>query len=253
MRMKAELSSLSHTPPVSTLPNEMVRVTLSSTEDCILSGQDLFEENIQNLNSSTPIQWFCKNGATVYKNQNIASLNIKPQLCLEKTFLSALQLLAHLSGLATLTHCYVSTLKLNNRTKIKVMAQRKEVFNWVTVEQTALRHGGGEGYVQYVEDMNILANLDLLQEQKGTVFACRNTDTIEYLLKNMSTGPELLAFHHTMKWQKWITKIPNNIKIGLWGDIPCNNIMNLSHNRLDFILPAGLSYPPPVDLFLKCS
>ena len=253
MRMKAESPPFSHVPSGFTLPTEVVRVTLSSTEDCILSGQDLFEENIQNLSSSVNIQWFCKNGDTIYKNQNIASFNIKAQLCMQKTFLSALQLLAHLSGLATLTHCYLSTLKTTNYIKTKVMAQRKECSNWIPEEETAIRHGGGEGYIYYVEDMNILSNLDLLQEQKNTVFACRNTDTVEYLLKNMSTGPVLLAFHHTMNWQKWITKIPNNIKIGLWGNIQCNNIVNLSSSRLDFILPTGLSYPPPVDLFLKCS
>lgn len=253
MRMKAESTSLSHASSVFTLPDEVIRVTLSSTEDCILSGQDLFEENIQSLSSSVNMQWFCKNGSTVYKNQNIASFNIKSQLCLQKTFSSALQLLSHLSGLATLTHCYLSALKITNHTKTKVMAQKKEGSNWISAEETAIRHGGGEGYVHYVEDMNILSNLDLLQEQKNTVFACRDTYTIEYLLKNMSTGPELLAFHHTMDRQKWITKIPNNIKIGLWGDIPCNNIINLSGNRLDFIIPTGLSHPPSVDLFFKCS
>ncbi len=250
--MKTEsLHSLS-APPLLTTPTDVVRVILNSNEDCILSGKDVFETNIRSLSPSINMQWFCKNGDTIYKHQNIVSFNIETSTCLQKTFLSALQVLSHLSGLATLTYCYVSSLKNANSTKIQILTQRKEYSTWLSEEEMAIKHGKGEGTVHCVEDINILTNLDLLKEQKETVFTCRNSNTVEYLLENLPMKSDRLAFHNTMNWRNWIAKIPNNIQVGLWGNIQCNDITHLSHDRLSFIIPSELSYSPSVDFCLKC-
>lgn len=250
--MKTESLYPANTFPLFTTPTDVVRVILSSNEDCILSGKDVFEESIRNLSPSMNMQWFCKNGAIIYKHQNIVSFNIKTPTCLQKTFLSSLQVLSHLSGLATLTYCYVSSLKNTNSTKVQVLTQRKEHSSWLSEEEMAIKHGNGVGTVHCMEDMNILTNLDLLKEQKEIVFTCRNSSTVEYLLKNLPMKSDRLAFHNSMEWRNWITKIPNNIQVGLWGNIQCNDIAHLSHDRLNFIIPSELSYPPSVDFFLKC-
>ena len=233
-----------------TSSSDVVRATLSSSEDCILSGTDIFEESIQSLSSSINMQWFCENGDMIYKHQNIVSFSIKSEYFLQKIFSSSLQILSYLSGLATLTYCYVSTLKNTNSTNTKILAQRKE--HWIAQEEKAIKHGQGEGAVYCIEDMGILFNLDLLKTQKDTVFFCRNSSTVEYLLDNLSSVSHRLALHNTMNWQDWISKIPNNIQVGLWGNIQCRDIAGFSNNQLDFIIPTGLSHPPSVDLFFKC-
>ena len=231
------------------------RKIITSSDDFILYGKSVFESLIHSINPSIPLHWLCEEGKIVYQGQNILSFKIEHQLLLQPVFQSALQLLSHLSGLATLTHYYVSTINTlpnNNDKKTALFAKKREFSKWNEWEIKAVQQNGGQSVSLYTDDLAILTDNNLPNTTQTVVFICRKMETAKQLLRHDNKNNIALALHHSIDWSSIIDQVPFNKSIGLWGDISCDQIKTLYHPRLDFILPDCLSYPPSVDLFIKC-
>ena len=171
-------------------------------------------------------------------------------------FQSAIQLLAHLSGLATLTYYYVTALnefQKDGDKKQKVFAKKREFSQWSQWETQAVQKSGGQVISLYVENPVIDDISYLDNTTQPIILLCRHMETARELLKSKHKDNLSLAFHYTTHWQSLIDSIPLNEQIGIWGHIPCQKVKNIYHPRLNFILPEHLSYPPFVDLLVKCS
>ncbi len=207
------------------------------------------------------IQWLQKEGERIYENQNIASLKISPHLLLSSRFYEAVQLLAHLSGRATLTHCYKFILdELTGGSKsVEILSRPCHFSRWAKWEGEALKSGGGESVVFHTEDISLWNTLEFMKllsskkkTQKGAlVFLCRNLEEAEQFLQTRNRAGVYLACHFRMDCSSLTSRIPFHQKWGLWGDIACEDLKPLYHPRWDFILPEALSHPPSADLFFR--
>lgn len=115
------------------------RARLTAKEDLVLSGATAFEQAIHALEPNAKMSWHFNDGDVVLSGQCICFIqgNLMQIIKAERV---ALNFLGHLSGIATLTRCYVKTVR---HTKAKILDTRKTTPGWRELEKRAVRNGGG--------------------------------------------------------------------------------------------------------------
>ena len=111
-------------------------------EDLVLSGRLVFEEVIGTLDSTARLTWYFKDGDFVLKGQHLCMIqgDLVQTLKAERV---ALNLLGHLSGIATLTRHFVDQVR---NTKTKILDTRKTTPILRELEKKAVRGGGGTNH-----------------------------------------------------------------------------------------------------------
>lgn len=112
---------------------------LIAKQDLILSGREAFNMTFAVLDPALSVRWYFQDGAGVLEGQRICSIhgNLINVLKGERT---ALNFLGRLSGIATLTRCYVDRIK---HTKTKILDTRKTIPCFRDLDKSAVTHGGG--------------------------------------------------------------------------------------------------------------
>ncbi len=124
------------------LGERRIKAKLVAKEDLILSGQEAFTKAISEFDQQAEFKWYFQDGQTVLKGQNV---------CLVKGLAGgllkgervALNLLGHLSGIATYTKIFVQKVA---KTKTKILDTRKTTPLFRELEKKAVRDGGGENH-----------------------------------------------------------------------------------------------------------
>ena len=102
-------------------PKNILKASIISRENGILSGSLWFEESFQQIDKKAKIKWNVTEGEAFKKNNIIAEINASPQSILsgERTALNFLQMM---SGISTKTNKYSKLLKKSN---IELLDTRK--------------------------------------------------------------------------------------------------------------------------------
>lgn len=117
-----------------------VSANLICKEDCVLAGVDIFKRVFWTINSSASFHTYFKDGSYVGKSSVV--LKIKAPIdCLLVGERTALNYLQRMSGIATLTRCFVQMLKNKNA---KILHTRKTTPNFRLFEIAAVKIGGGD-------------------------------------------------------------------------------------------------------------
>lgn len=130
------------------VPQKMGRAHLVAKEDLIVSGTDLFQKTLITLDPHVEIQWSFKDSEMVYKDQIVTTIHgdLIKLLQAERV---ALNFLGHLSGIASLTCCFVKEIE---GTHCKILDTRKTTPGYRFIEKLAVRHGGGENHRFHLSD-----------------------------------------------------------------------------------------------------
>jgi len=129
-----------------------VKATLIAKEDLILAGLELFEMTFKKIDPEVKIitdigdEDFCKKGSVILYLEGKFSSILKGERV-------ALNILQHLSGIATNTYKVVEELK---GTKIKILDTRKTIPLWRKWEKYAVRVGGGYNHRMRLYDMFLI-------------------------------------------------------------------------------------------------
>ncbi|MBI3317230.1 MAG: carboxylating nicotinate-nucleotide diphosphorylase [Candidatus Omnitrophica bacterium] len=115
---------------------------LEAKESGIFSGEPVARELCKAVDPSLRLRGLVKDGRPFHKGQTLLKISGKTQsiLKVERTLIN---LLAKLSGIATLTHRFV---KETRGTKAKILDTRKTTPLWRELEKYAVRSGGGENH-----------------------------------------------------------------------------------------------------------
>jgi nicotinate-nucleotide pyrophosphorylase (carboxylating) len=116
---------------------------LIAKADIKLSGQEMFTQSILHVAPASQIKWHFKDGDTVLKQQKICTIH-GPLLPVLKAERVALNFLGFLSGVATLTHLFVSACGEDSR--LKILDTRKIVPGYRDLVKKAVRDGGGTNH-----------------------------------------------------------------------------------------------------------
>jgi len=129
-----------------------IKATLIAKEDLILAGLELFEMTFKKIDPEVKIitdigdEDFCKKGSVILYLEGKFSSILKGERV-------ALNILQHLSGIATNTYKVVEELK---GTKIKILDTRKTIPLWRKWEKYAVRVGGGYNHRMGLYDMFLI-------------------------------------------------------------------------------------------------
>lgn len=115
---------------------------LIAKEDLVLSGTLPFEQTMLSLDPAAKVHWHFKEGDLVLNRQTICHIT-GDLIQILKAERVSLNFLGHLSGIATLTRCYVEKVK---HTSTKIIDTRKTMPAFRDLEKKAVVHGGGQNH-----------------------------------------------------------------------------------------------------------
>jgi nicotinate-nucleotide pyrophosphorylase (carboxylating) len=115
---------------------------LIAKEDLVLSGTLAFEQTMLAMDPSAKVQWHFKEGDLILDRQTICHIT-GDLIQILKAERVALNFIGHLSGIATLTHCFVEKVK---HTNCKIIDTRKTMPAYRDLEKKAVVHGGGQNH-----------------------------------------------------------------------------------------------------------
>ena len=125
---------------------------LVAKEDLVLSGADVFAAAIHHASPETNLRWQFKDGDFVLRGQTVCWLRGDfPQLLRAERV--ALNFLGHLSGIASLTRCFVQETR---NTECKILDTRKTTPLLRALEKQAVVHGGGVNHRMSLSDAVLL-------------------------------------------------------------------------------------------------
>lgn len=124
------------------LSSRLGSAKLIAKEDLVLSGRQVFEEAIRMLEPSCKLTWYFEDSQMALKGQVLCLLQ-GDLIQILKAERVGLNLLGHLSGIATLTRCFVDQVK---HTRTNILDTRKTTPLLRDLEKKAVSDGGGTNH-----------------------------------------------------------------------------------------------------------
>jgi nicotinate-nucleotide pyrophosphorylase (carboxylating) len=131
---------------------------LIAKEDLILSGTLPFEQTMLALDPVCKVQWHFKEGDLVLNRQVICHIS-GDLIQVLKAERVALNFVGHLSGIATLTRCFVKEIE---KTSTKILDTRKTLPGHRDLEKRAVTHGGGVNHRYNLSDAVLVKDNHIL-------------------------------------------------------------------------------------------
>ncbi len=131
--------------------NFIINAHLIAKQGCILAGLPFFKEVFFILDRNVKISDFASDGCAIKKNSIVCSITgcIKPILAGERV---ALNIISHLSGIATLTNEFVK----RTQGKFRILDTRKTMPGLRILEKYAVRAGGGHNHRFNLSEMVLI-------------------------------------------------------------------------------------------------
>jgi len=239
----------------------------------VLCGRRVFEYVFQQLDSSIRLEWEVKEGKPFKAGTRVANLH-GDQAALLTGERTALNFLAHLSGIATLTSEFVAAIK---GTEAQVLDTRKTTPGWRDLEKQAVAAGGGTNHRMNLHDAVMIKNnhitacgdIDLALEkvfysrnrtEQDTLIICE-TRTIQEVRKAVAAGVRWILLDHFTPAQlrkvvEEVRKIERerDVRIILEssGGVTLKNIRARAETGVDYISVGALTQSAPaVDFSLR--
>ncbi len=257
------------------LEPEPAKADVVAKSDGILSGLLPFSMTLEIVDSATKITPLINEGEHFGKGDRVIELkgfNV-PLLAGERV---ALNFLAHLSGIATLTGQFAEQTR---GTGCRILDTRKTTPGWRQLEKAAVLHGGGENHRMGLYDMILIKDNHIaaagsiekavtrareylqspdLQLQFG---AAVNSIEIEVEVTNEKELAEaigagvnrLLLDNQTPETLTGLVKIARgldkNVKLEASGNVSLDTVRQIAETGVDYVSAGALTHSAPVSDF----
>lgn len=225
---------------------------LMAKAEGVLCGIQQFRRVFTQINPSVKIQTFFQDGDSIEKTEIIAELEGKVAAIL-KAERTALNLLSHLSGIASKTAEFVKAAK----GKTTILDTRKTLPGLRSLQKYAVRCGGGQNHrmglfdMVMIKDNHIDAAGGIFQAVKKIKDKWHNKFKIEVETRNLQEVQEALECKvdrimldnmncETMK--KAVELIAGKCETEASGNITLNRISEVAETGVDFISVGELTH-----------
>lgn len=250
-----------------TIPkNTLVNFEINAREEIIFCGAEIISEVFSQLKKSTKfknskldLKILVKDGAKLAAKKTIARGCGDAKLIFagERVILNLIQ---HLSGVATLTGKFVEA--LGNK-KIQILDTRKTLAGLRELQKYAVKTGGGKNHRMNLSDLILVKDNHIaaaggiknaIKKIKNRQPATGNRQLIEVECDNFQQVAEAVPAHPDIlmldnmqpaeikKCAALIRKKSPKIKIEISGGITLTNIKNFSQLDVDFISVGALTH-----------
>ncbi len=234
------------------------RARLIAKEDLVLSGREAFQMSFLHLDPECQIQWQFDDGAFVLNSQTVAVLSGQLSALL-KAERVALNFIGRLSGIASLTRCFVEQVK---HTPCKILDTRKTTPLLRSLEKQAVRHGQGHNHrlslsqAVLLKDNHIAACGGLSQAVNkirqsfpGPIeVECAQLEQVDeaiQLATKLKVERILLDNMDNDTLRKALEKIPRRIETEASGNMTIDRVKEVAEMGVDSISVGALTHSAP--------
>lgn len=238
------------------LTGKRITVYVEAKEQFILAGAPVFERVFKLLDGNTSFRWFKKDGDKLKKGEILCEIEGDERVLFsgERTGLNLIQ---HLSGIATNTRKFVKVLE---GTKIKLLDTRKTTPGLRYFEKYATRVGGAFNHrmglydAVMIKDNHIRAYGDIVNAVKILREKIPVTTTLEVEVENWQQLEDVLKVKELVdivmldNWKpeemdegiKFLRKEAPDVKIEISGGITLESLNGLKNKDIDFVSTSKL-------------
>ena len=238
-------------------------VDLICKQDGVIAGLPVFERTFKLLDSSTQVEFFCKDGDTVSKGQLLAKVygDIRVLLSGERVALNYLQ---RMSGIATYTRNMV---KLFEGTNTKLLDTRKTTPNMRIFEKYAVRVGGGHNHRYNLSDGVLLKDnhigaagsvakaVQMAKEYAPFVRKIEvEVETLDMVKEAVAAGADIIMLDNMTvdQMREAIQIIDGRAETECSGNVTKENVAQLTALGVNYISSGALTHSAPIlDISLK--
>ncbi len=254
MALKEDLPEKDLTTDSLGVTEKLGRCRLLAKEDLVLSGVDFFTTAMKKMDAQCTVKWHFKEAQLVLKGQTVATIsgNLIQILKAERV---ALNFLGHLSGVATLTNCFV---KMIDHTTCQILDTRKTTPGFRTFEKKAVADGGGKNHrlnlstgVMIKENHIVVAKglknaINLVRKNTPSPIVVEVKDKDEAVLAMECGAKHLLLDNMTNEQMSEIIKLKaSGVVLEASGNMHLDRVKSVAELGVDFISVGALTHSAP--------
>ncbi len=247
-----------------TIPADSASVAvILAKQHLVLAGIDAAREVFHQLDPSVEFIPFAKDGDAVHGGTEIAKVsgNTRALLAGERV---ALNLLQHLSGIATLTSKYVEKVK---GLKAEVLDTRKTLPGLRKLEKYAVRMGGGRNHRfglydgVLIKDNHITASGGIIKAveraRKKAHHLLRievETKTLDEVVEALAAGADIIMLDNMPldMMREAVKLVAGRALVEASGNVTLDTIRLIAETGVDFISSGSLTHSAPAaDISMK--
>ena len=241
--------------------DERFAAVMASRQDIVVAGLDLAAAFFHALDESVEVALLCNDGDAVAAGSELMHLSgsARAMLTAERSALNTLQ---HLSGIATLTRCYVEAIRGTGAT---VIDTRKTLPGLRVVEKYAVVMGGGSNHRMRLDD-GVLIKDNHVAVCGGVAEAVRrakaaNTglqvqvevDSIAQIEPALEAGADRLLLDNMPPpvLREAVALVAGRVPLEASGGVNLDTIQSIAETGVDFISVGRITQSAPaVDIGL---
>ncbi len=256
---RGDITTLATIPADATLKAEM-----NARETMVIAGIDIAEKIIHTVDPAIKIEIMAQDGIEVTAGNVIMTLdgNARNILTAER---SALNLLQHLSGIATLTKTYVKEIE---HTQCRLLDTRKTIPTYRKLAKYASKMGGAMNHRMRLDDGILIKDNHIASvgSVKAAVIAAKNygsdastigitveCDTLDQALDAVNAGADRLLLDNMTNdmLSEAVTKYKGKVKLEASGGVTLETIKSIAETGVDYISVGRITQSAPaVDIGL---
>jgi len=261
--LSEDLGSGDVTSEATIRPESVSIAVMLAKQDMVLAGLDVSRGVFHVLDPDIQFTAFVKDGDNVNAGTEIAKLsgNTRALLAGERI---ALNLLQHLSGIATLTAQYVEKVK---GTKAQVLDTRKTLPGLRALEKYAVRTGGGKNHRMGLHDMVLIKDnhiratgsirraIELVRlKVPDTMKIEVETKSLDEVGEALTAGVDIIMLDNMTidMMREAVKRIAGRALVEASGNVTLETIRQIAETGVDFISSGSLTHSAPaVDISMK--
>lgn len=227
---------------------------LIAKEDLVLSGAAAFEETMLVLDPTARLQWHFKEGDLVLNKQVICVIT-GDLIQILKAERVALNFVGHLSGIASLTRCFVKKIE---HTKTRILDTRKTLPAYRELEKRAVAHGGGMNHRKSLSDAILIKDNHISvagglrkaverirQHTKAALeVECSTLDDVKEAV-DLKVERILLDNMNNERLKEALVLIPAHIETEASGNMTLDRVNSVAELGVNFISVGALTHSAP--------
>ena len=236
-------------------PTLRARAAFVSREDGVLAGRSCAAEVLHQVDPTIAVQWDVEDGDLVRTGVVIGEIG-GPLCSLLTAERTALNLLSHLSGIASLTRRYVDAVA---GTRTRIWDTRKTTPGLRALEKAAVRAGGGRNHRGNLSDFillkdNHLGGLTITEavargrdRWPGRLIEveCDRIDQVEEALE-AAAGMVLLDNMSVSEVAKAVELVAGRIPVEVSGRVNLDTVRSYAEVGADLISVGALTHSAPI-------
>lgn len=227
---------------------------LIAKEDLVLSGTLPFEQTMLALDPGSKVQWHFKEGDLVLNKQILCHIS-GDLIQILKAERVALNFIGHLSGIATLTRCFVKQVE---HTRTKILDTRKTLPGYRDLEKRAVAHGGGHNHRYNLSDAVLIKDNHIMvagglskaverireHTKESIEVECSNLEEVREAV-SMNVERILLDNMPNDVIRQAMELIPDRVLVEASGNMTVDRVKSVAELGVDYISVGAITHSAP--------